>query len=155
MPGLKILLFPCRQDVIKANCHCDNPIVNLQCYGDQLFGFNQIVIFEEEKAVFIQKVAEMEAKALPTPPSSAESVDAGSGRISLETARARPISFGPLIQDDVEMAAPRQNFEINWDPVIETCLSQGNKPFAIMKIISKFLDQSNLDKNILLLQSCM
>ena len=28
--------------------------------------------------------------------------------------------------------------EVNWDPVLETMLAQGLKPFAIMKIISKF-----------------
>ena len=28
--------------------------------------------------------------------------------------------------------------EVNWDPVLETMLAQGLKPFAIMKCISKY-----------------
>ena len=130
-----------RQDVISSNCHCDNPIVNLECYGDQLFGFNQIIVFEEEKAVFSQKIAEIEAKSLPTPPkdtppSTTDSTDAGYGKKFLATKRGRPISFGDL--DDVEMEDPVQNEVVNYDTVLETMLAQGLKPFAIMKIISKF-----------------
>ena len=129
-----------RQDVIRSNCNCSNPIVNLECYGDQIHGFGQIIIFEEEKVAFAQKVAEMDAKPLPTPPSSAESVNAGYGRTHLENKRARPLSFGPLFDpEDVDMEAPVQD-EVNYDTVLETMLSQGLKPFAIMKCISKFID---------------
>ena len=132
-----------RQDVLRSNCHCDNPIVNLECYGDQLFGFNQIIVFEEEKVAFTQKIAEMEeAQSLPpTPPSSAEKVDAGYGKTYLATKRARPNSYGNQSgPEDDDMEVPDQiQDEVNWDPVLETMLAQGLKPFAIMKIISKFL----------------
>ena len=132
-----------RQDVIRSNCNCDHPIVNLETYGDQMFGYDEICLFEDEKTIFAQKVAEMEAKTLsvPTPPSSAESADAGYGRKTLATKRARPDSFGPLIDsegEDVDMEAPNKD-EVNYDSVLETMLSQGLKPFAIMKCISKFL----------------
>ena len=131
-----------RQDVISSNCHCDNPILNLECYGDQLFGFNQIILFEEEKAAFTRKLAELEAKSLPTPPSSTEKVEDIYRRKVLSPKRARPISYGnPSDPEDVEMEVPDQkgaDWRPNWDPVLETMLAKGLKPFAIMQIISKY-----------------
>ena len=145
-----------RQDVIRSNCKCDNPIVNLETYGDQLFGFNEICIFEEDKVIFTQKIAEMEAKTLPTPPPTPSSTESGIyDRKKVATKRARPISLDPTafdptsfdFPDDVEMEAPVQVEEVNWDPVLETMLSQGLKPFAIMKCISKFPITSYYNNN--------
>ena len=128
-----------RQDVIRSNCNCKNPIVNLETYGDQLFGFGEIIIFEAEKLIFAQKIAEMEAKPLPTPPPTPTAESGLYDRKFLATKRARPPSgaFEFPDDDDVNMEAPVQD-EVNWDPVLETMLSQGLKPFQIMKIISKF-----------------
>ena len=135
-----------RQDVIRSNCKCANPIVNLETYGDQLFGFDEICIFEDDKVTFTQMIAEMPTPP-PTPsktrPSSAES-GGDYGKTFLANKRARKISYDPPTSfefpsdpEDVEMEVPDQG-EVNWDPVLETMLSKGVKPFAIMQIISKF-----------------
>ena len=129
-----------RQDVIRSNCKCDNPIVNLETYGDQLFGFNEICIFEEDKVIFTQKIAEMEAKTLPTPPPTPTEESGLYDRKYLATKRARPLSGGYKFpdDDDIDMEASVQD-EVNWDPVLETMLSQGLKPFAIMKCINEMV----------------
>ena len=61
----------------------------------------------------------------------------------LSPKRARPKSYGnPSDPEDVDMEVPIHSgadWRPNWDPVLETMLAQGLKPYAIMKNISKFV----------------
>ena len=149
-----------RQDVIKSNCNCDHPIVNLETYGDQLFGYNQIFLSEEDKVIFTQKIAEMEAtKSLPTPPPSAKKSRGDYDRNYLPTDRARPISgaFNFPPPDDVDMDDPVPGPSLEQDqinmimkPVIETMVAQGNRPFAIMKIWNSMVVALRLPESYLL-----
>ena len=143
-----------RQDIISSNCNCTYPIVNLETYGNQLLGHNEFVIFEGEKAIFTQKVAEMEAKnskfEAPTPPSSAEKADPGYSKGHLELKRARPISYNDYESSNVEMDASNS---INWDPVLEAFAAGGVHPGTAFKILSLIVMVLRLSPDLLLSES--
>lgn len=49
-----------REEIIRTNCKCkpSNQIINLAGFGDQMFYLREIIVFEEEKAIFEEKMAE-------------------------------------------------------------------------------------------------
>ena len=83
-----------------------------------MFGGGEILIFEDEKTFFEQKVSEMEAAAtststFPTPPSTAD--DAGYTRPALKRARPKSGAYGNMESPNVEMEEPSS--KVDWDPV--------------------------------------
>ena len=129
-----------------------------------MFGFNQFIVSEEDKANFTQKVEEMEVtkslstlpmSALPTPPSSAKSSGGDYDRKFFPLKRARPSSFGGF-DPDVDMdsvpdpSEEQDQIRMIMKPVIETMVSQGNRPFAIMKIWNSMVVALKLPESYLL-----
>ena len=125
-----------------------------------MFGFNQIFLSEEDKAVFSQKVAEIEAtKSLPTPPSTPTEKSSGDyDRNFLAPKRPRPQSYKDFItpSSDVEMdpvpdpSVDQDPIRMIMKPVIETMVAQGNRPFAIMKIWNSMVVALKLPESYLL-----
>ena len=127
-----------------------------------MFGFDQFIVSEEDKAAFTQKIAEMEgakslptSPSLPTPPSSAKSSGGDYDRKFFPLKRARPSSYGGF-DPDVDMD-PVSDLSVEQDqiymmmkPVIETMVSQGNRPFAIMKIWNSMVVALKLPESYLL-----
>ena len=124
-----------------------------------MFGFNQIFLSEEDKAIYAQKIAEMEAtKSLPTPPPSAEKSSGDYDRKFLATKRARPNSGAFQFPPDVDMVemdsvsdpVEPDQIKMIMKPVIETMVAQGNRPFAIMKIWNSMVVALKLSDSYLL-----
>ena len=136
-----------RQDIIKSSCKCPHPILNLECYGDQMHGFAEFIIFEEQKVFFEQKMAEMESISTnPTPPPT-PTEDAGYFREYPEVKRARAGSYGNVESPDVEMGEPSNN--VDWDPVLEAFAAAGVHPGPAYKILSLIIIVLKLSPDLL------
>merc|ERR1712016_521700 len=56
---------------------------------------------------------------------------------------------------DEEVPDISKETPINWDHVIETCIAQGNKPYAIMKIVNSMIVALKLPPHLIWSQSTL
>ena len=143
-----------KEEIIGSNCSCppENKVMNLDCFGNQILGLQEIIIFEEEKQHF-EKILADQKEASPATTTSALSPDDNSESVSennLEFNRPRPKSFAPLLElgdNDEDMKIEKGKIAL--DNTLETCLALGLKPAGIMKILNTFVTDNNLPSYLL------
>ena len=103
-----------REEIVRTNCNCKrtDQIINLSCFGDQMFNLREIIIFEEEKAFFEEKLAEntnlsTPRKVHPGPSASTPPIEDEYKVQYSETARARPVSFANFDDSGLDLETER------------------------------------------------
>ena len=151
-----------KEEIIPSNCVYDikNKIINLDCYGHQMFRTLEIFVSEEDKLTFSKMVETLEnqtPKKQSPPPASSSSTSPADNiyqKKYLPThERPRPINYNMSLEEEVPEIA--KETQINWDPVIETCIAQGNKPYQIMKIINSMIVTLQLPPHLIWSESTL
>ena len=98
-----------REEIVRANCNCkpSDQIINLSGFADQMFHLQEIIIFEEEKAIFEEKMAINDRlKSSPAKIHPGKSANTDQYKVHHpETARARPVpgSYANLEDSGLDM----------------------------------------------------
>ena len=147
-----------KEEIIPSNCVCEFKIINLDCYAQQMFRTLEIFVSEEDKVKFSKMVEDLEKKSpkkhSPQASSSSTSPEDIYEKKYLPThQRPRPINYNMSLEEGVP-DIPNET-QINWDPVIEACIAQGNKPYGIMKILNSMIVALRLPPHLIWSQSTL
>ena len=151
-----------KEEIVPSNCVCKHKIINLDCYAQQMFKTLQIFVSEEDKLKFSKMVDDLEKKSPKkrSPQASSSSTSPEENiyeKKYLPTNQrlrpVRPINYNMSLDEEVP-DIPKET-PINWDHVIETCIAQGNKPYAIMKIVNSMIVALKLPPHLIWSQSTL